>query len=173
MSLPSSRPTTPVSPSDAPPRLPLGPALSQRLPTLHPPEGVELRPSGVTSGGSGSAGTEARAVTSISAADLEAHFARQLTGQGWRRLNGNATGPLAWSTWTVPELAGAEGFLAVRELASGDLRILTVRIDTWADELGNPYDSSARYYDGYPYYSPANPMGPPGSRPGQSGADEE
>ena len=37
----------------------------------------------------------------MSAAALEAHFAKQLQAADWRRLDGRSDGPLCWSTWKV------------------------------------------------------------------------
>jgi hypothetical protein len=137
--------------------------LYQSLPTLYPPEGVTIRQTGGYGGSMGSYGMEARATTNRGAADLEAFFSQQLVEKGWRRQSGQASGPITWSAWAVPELEGYHGFLSVRELPGTDQRILGIRIDSEADESSG---SGGSY--GYPYYTgpmPASPASPPNTGP--------
>lgn len=79
---------------------------SDPLPPLEPPAGVTVLVGG--SGGSPlSRSSDAVAQTTMSMAELEAHYARQLAAAGWERRAGGADGPLAWSLWRVP--SGDEG----------------------------------------------------------------
>ncbi len=143
-------PTPPSAPSD----LPYGGRFSspyQSLPTLYPPDGVTIRQSGGYGGSSGSFSMEARAWTAMSAADLEAFFARQVAESGWTRLSGSADGLVAWSAWSVPDAEGAQGFLSIRELPGTDQRILSIRTDSEADDQGGSFYSGYSYG---PYGSP-------------------
>ena len=110
------------------------------LPPLEAPAGVVVLPGG--SGGSPLQRTsDAVAETTLSAAVLEAHYARQLETAGWQRTAGGSSGPLAWSVWRVPQdeadparpgfiLAPGEreGFLAVLEGPGPERRSLHVQV---------------------------------------------
>jgi hypothetical protein len=122
-------PSPPAGPLSRPMEPSAGPTLYLAVPTLYPPPGVELRRSPSSSAGTDSSGTEARAITTMPAADLEAFFAGQLRDLGWVRLSGSPAGTLVWSTWTVPELPDAQGLLTVHELPGTDQRLLAIRID--------------------------------------------
>ncbi len=104
------------------------PSASDVLPGLTAPTGVLLK---LTSGAFATdrAATDATAATSMSAADLEAHYARQLAGAGWVRVAGDASGPLAWSTWTVPGMGDLRGYLSVLEVSDQDRRDLHVQVE--------------------------------------------
>lgn len=147
-----SPPSIAVSPYDRSP----GTGLYQNLPTLYPPEGVTIRQSGSYGGSTGSYGMEARATTSMGAAELETFFSRQLAEKGWTRENGSASGPIAWSVWVLQDLERVQGFLSVRELPGADQRILSIRIDLETDDQRV---GSGGYY-GYPYYTPPVPASP-------------
>ena len=107
-----------------PMRLPPG---AELLPPLNAPPGVPVLPGGM-GGGPGLWTAVAVALTGRSAAELEAHYARQLAAAGWTRLDGGVVGPLAWSTWTVPGAGEWQGFLAVREAPGPDRRVLHVEV---------------------------------------------
>lgn len=103
-----------------------GPSAADALPGLSAPPGVPLR---LTSGGftADRAATTATAVTALSAADLEAHYARLLEAAGWTRTDGANTGPLVWSAWVVPGVGDFRGFLSALTV-SDDRRELTVQL---------------------------------------------
>ena len=103
-----------------------GPSAADALPGLAAPPGVPLR---LTSGGftADRAATTATAATTLPAAELQAHYARQLEAAGWTRTEGANTGPLVWSTWAVPGAGDFRGFLSVLEV-SDDRRELTVQL---------------------------------------------
>ena len=110
-----------VSPAPMQKQFPPG---MDKLPALYAPKGVALTAYGAP-GGPNRWGSEAVANTTLSARDLEGHFAAQLRSAGWSRTAGGADGPLAWSTWKVD--ATWTGFLSVLESASGT-RELSVRV---------------------------------------------
>jgi len=97
------------------------------LPGLAAPGGVLLRPAG-GSFSADRATSDAIAATSMSAADIEASYARQLIDAGWTRVAGNASGPVAWSTWTVPGPGDLRGYLSVLEVSDQDRRDLHVQV---------------------------------------------
>ena len=107
-----------------PMRLPPG---AELLPPLGAPPGVSVLPGGM-GGGSGLWTSVAVALTGRSAAELEAHYARQLAATGWTRLDGGVAGPLAWSTWAVPGEGEWQGFLSVREGPGPNRRVLHVEV---------------------------------------------
>jgi hypothetical protein len=99
-----------------------------KLPTLRAPDGVVLR-----GGMGGSAGmdrqtSDAGAVSKLSVGEIEAAFEQQLVAAGWTRLAGNASGPVAWSTWKIPGEGDWRGLLLVNETGA-DKRSLTVRAE--------------------------------------------
>jgi len=104
------------------------PGASDVLPGLGAPGGVLLK---LTGGAFATdrAATDATAATSMSAAALEAHYARQLSDAGWVRVAGDASGPIAWSTWTVPGTGDLRGYLSVLEVSDQDRRDLHVQIE--------------------------------------------
>ncbi len=103
-----------------------GPSAADTLPGLVAPQGVSLR---LTSGGftADRAATTATAATTLSPAALEAHYAGLLEAAGWTRTDGAASGPLAWSTWSVPGVGDFRGFLSALAV-SDDRRELTVQL---------------------------------------------
>jgi hypothetical protein len=106
-----------------------GPPYEQDLiPGLRPPAGVRLEARG-GGGGGGEWTSSARAQTSMSVADLEAHFAKQLEAGGWQRISGSASGPLAWSGWKIDEKDDWFGYLFVVEAPVPDQRSLWVRAE--------------------------------------------
>lgn len=127
-----------AGPCGAPPRpVPAPPLPTDPLPPLEPPASVTVLVGG--SGGSSlSRSSGAVAETAMSAAELEAHYARQLEAAGWTRSAGGAEGPLAWSVWQVPggedgppfTLAPGErqGFLTVVEGPGMNRRSLHVEV---------------------------------------------
>lgn len=72
--------------------------------------------------------SDAVAQTGMSAADLEAFYARQLATAGWTHVTGDATGPLAWSLWDVPDAGGQQGYLSVLEIEGKNVRDLHIQI---------------------------------------------
>ena len=147
------------------------------LPPLEAPAGVSILPSG--SGGSPfQRVSDAVAESDLSAAALEAHYARQLEAAGWQRTAGGASGPLAWSIWVVPEedadpagrgviLAPGEreGFLAVLEGPGPTRRSLHVQV-TSAGPAGGPGFGGFATAVAVPVGPPpvAVPVGPPPPR---------
>lgn len=117
------------------------------LPPLEPPAGVAVLPTS-NGGSSFSRASDAVAETSTSAADLEAHYARQLAVAGWVRTAGGAGGPLAWSVWRVPaeesrpgDPLGAgerQGFLAVLEGPGAGRRSLHLQVVAAGQGAGGP-----------------------------------
>ena len=107
------------------PRPPEGPPGFDRIPLLTPPAGVVLQTSGF-GGGPGRFSSDALAETAMSVAELEAHYAQQLTAAGWTRRDGGVDGPLAWSFWTVPGEGDFQGFLYVLEGPGANRRSLHV-----------------------------------------------
>jgi hypothetical protein len=101
------------------------------IPVLYAPAGTQI----LSSGGGARPGpgpsllmSEAVAESSLSVAELEASFADQLTAAGWTRQAGAATGPLAWSVWTVPGDGAYQGFLYVLDVPGGGRRSLHVEV---------------------------------------------
>lgn len=107
-----------------------GPSATDALPGLAAPSGVPLR---LTSGSftAERAATTATAATTMPAAALEAHYARQLTAAGWMRVDGAMSegfGAFAWSTWILPGAGDFRGFLSVLDAGDADRRELTVHV---------------------------------------------
>jgi hypothetical protein len=99
------------------------------LPPLHAPDGVILQLNG-GGGGPNRWTSEANAETDKSAAELEAHFARQLLAAGWTRTAGSSSGPLAWSTWKLPRDGDWSGFLFALEAPGQHRRALYARAES-------------------------------------------
>lgn len=107
------------------------PDAGDRVPPLTVPPGVRLYPDG--GGGSDHDwSSNALAETELSAADLEAHFARQLETRGWERLAEGAGRPVAWSLWRLPGEEDWQGILTVAEWPGRNLRSLSIRIQSSA-----------------------------------------
>lgn len=86
----------------------------ETLPYLQgPPEAGFI--TGSYSGSGGLRYAIAVLATALSAADLEAHYARQLTAAGWQRRETGACGPLAWSVWDTTLGIDFQGYLWVLE----------------------------------------------------------
>lgn len=104
------------------------------IPALRPPPEVRLM--GMGSGGSDRSWTStATAETSKSVSELESHFAQQLSEKGWTRLNGSASGPLAWSSWRLP--SEWQGYLIVVEAPGTDRRSLWVQVESTSGGRGS------------------------------------
>jgi len=99
------------------------------LPELRPPPGIKLQSQG-SHGGGGSWTSEARAQTEMPVPDMEAHFAKQLTAAGWRRIGGAADEATGWSSWEVPKPGNWHGLLLVLSPFPG-WRALLVRAETF------------------------------------------
>ena len=119
------------NPGRAPPGVRRG---SERMPSLHPPAGISLKPRG---GGGGGDGWFSQAVveTDRSVADLEAHFATQLAAAGWSRVNGRADEVVGWSSWRLPGEGDWRGLLLVLAAFGSMQRSLQLSI-----EAGEPND---------------------------------
>ena len=96
-----------------------------KLPALRAPTGVAMRPSG-GGGGNDRQSSDATAVGTMSATDLEAAFDQQLTAAGWSRVARGADGPIAWSTWKLPGDGDWRGLLLINEV-TGDVRSLLLQ----------------------------------------------
>jgi hypothetical protein len=106
------------------------------IPTLAPPAGVRLQPTG-GSGGPGTWGSEAQAETEISATALETHFSQQLAEAGWSLAERGAGSNLAWSTWQVPAEEDEQlGVLLIVELPEAQRRALSVRVYSRTGDFG-------------------------------------
>ncbi len=98
-----------------------------RVPALAAPAGVAIaNPTGTI--GPNRAVVEAIATAAATAADLDAAYGAQLVAAGWTKTGGNANGPVAWSTYTVPGEGGYSGFLSVREIPGGNVRELFLSV---------------------------------------------
>lgn len=99
-----------------------------RIPALRPPSDVQFRFGSGTSGSNNGQTSETNAITTRGASDLEAYFAGQLSTAGWTRVDGSASGPIAFSRWKVPGDGNWTGILLVIETGS-DTRLLSVRAE--------------------------------------------
>lgn len=116
---------------------------AERLPALTAPADVQIQMNG-SGGGPNRFTSDATALTAQSASALEAHFAQQLQAAGWTRVAGNATGPLAWSTWTVPGDGGYEGFLYALDAPGQNRKELHVQVESATASFGGgPYAPTA------------------------------
>jgi hypothetical protein len=111
-----------------------GPRLEgiSRLPALTAPADVALGRSGGAGGGQRDGQMEATLQTRASAAELEAHFARQLAAGGWTRREGTADADLASSTWTLPGDDTWQGMVFVIAWPDSDRRLAAVRVASTA-----------------------------------------
>lgn len=100
---------------------------AERMPTLHPPEGMPLRGGG-GGGGGGSWHSEASLETDLPVAELQPHFDKQLERAGWNHVSGSADDVVAWSSWQLPGEGGWHGILLVLASQPGE-RFLYVRIE--------------------------------------------
>lgn len=97
-----------------------------RVPALPAPMGVAIaNPNGTV--GPNRVTVEAVATAAATAVDLDAAYGAQLVAAGWMRTGGNANGPVAWSTYTVPGEGGYTGYLSVREIG-GNVRELFLSV---------------------------------------------
>jgi hypothetical protein len=94
-----------------------------RLPILSAPPDID-----VLLNNESTTTSDAVAQTGMSAADLEAFYSRQLATAGWTHVAGDATGPLAWSVWNVPDTGGQQAYLSVLEIAGKNIRDLHIQI---------------------------------------------
>jgi hypothetical protein len=105
-------------------------AMSRLLPRLSGPPGVPLQSSGMSSMGPDAAMSSVIATTDQSVSELERFFAQQLEAAGWTlRLRG-AEGPVAWSTWTLPEASDHAGFLYALEAPGENRKRLTLQAES-------------------------------------------
>ena len=111
------------------------------IPELRQPVGVRVLNA---SGGGGGASWMSEAVveTTMAVSELEAHFASQLEKAGWNKRAGSAAGPLAWSSWAVPEKGEWYGYLFVVEAPGENRRSLWVRIESTRDRSGGGWHST-------------------------------
>lgn len=119
---------------DNPGRHPGRPPGLERMPSLHPPAGISLKPRG-GGGGGDSWYSQAVVETDRSVADLEAHFATQLAAAGWSRVNGRADEVVGWSSWRLPGEGDWRGLLLVLAAFGSMQRSLQLSI-----EAGEPND---------------------------------
>jgi hypothetical protein len=82
------------------------------LPALYPPGGVVLRSTG-GGGGPDRWSSDAVADTALAPAVLEAHFAGQMAGAGWTRIEGAGGAAAAWSAWSTDQPSPKIGLLLV------------------------------------------------------------
>jgi hypothetical protein len=101
---------------------------AERMPTLHPPEGMPMRGGG-GGGGGGSWHSEASVETDQPVADLNAHFGGQLERAGWKRIASSVDEVTGWSTWQLPGDGAWRGILLVLAARPGR-RFLYVRIES-------------------------------------------
>ncbi len=102
---------------------------ADRVPTLAAPQGVAVQ---IVAGGGITPSryvNEANATTPRDAADLEAEFAAQLSAAGWMRTGGAASGPFAFSTWTLPGDGELTALLTVLETPGDDRRVLHIEVN--------------------------------------------
>jgi hypothetical protein len=115
------------------------------LPSLSAPDGVTVRPTG-TSGGGNSTGSAAIASAEMSVDALNAFYTRQLQSAGWVQA-GSATAPmLDWSTWSITDHSGYQGFFYVRQGPADGQLSLHVDVsstDPNANQIGGVYTGSA------------------------------
>lgn len=81
------------------------PDMMQLIPPLLPPPGASQQGGG-GGGGAGRWQTNATVETALPVADVLAHYDRQLEKGGWRRRDGGASGPAAWSFWAFQDNDG-------------------------------------------------------------------
>lgn len=118
----------------------------ERMPALHPPEGIPLRGGG-GGGGGGSWHSEATLETDLPVAELQSHFGRQLERAGWKQVAGSADDVVAWSSWELPGDGGWHGTLLVLAAKAGE-RFLYVRIAADEPRDGGGHISSVSSYRG-------------------------
>jgi hypothetical protein len=80
--------------------------------------------------------------TAKAVSELEAHFASQLEKAGWKKRDGGATGPLAWSSWALPGKGEWYGYLFVVEAPGENRRSLWVRIESTRDGRGGGWHTA-------------------------------
>lgn len=119
---------------------------AERMPALHPPEGIPLRGGG-GGGGGGSWHSEASLETDLSVAELQSHFAMQLERGGWKRVAGSSDDVVAWSSWQLPGEGGWHGILLVLAARPGE-RFLYLRIEANDPRDGGRHISSVSSYRG-------------------------
>jgi len=88
--------------------------------------------------------------TSLSAAELEAHYARHLMADGWSRQVGTAEGPVAWSTLSGPEGRDVQGLLVAVQWPASEHRLVLLELDSATNPLPGATGSSV----------PVGPAGP-------------
>ena len=102
---------------------------ADRVPALAAPQGVAVQ---IVAGGGITPNryvNEATATTARSAVDLEAEFAAQLAVAGWTRTGGAASGPVAFSTWTIPGDGNLTALLTILETPGVDRRVLHIEVN--------------------------------------------
>ncbi len=125
---------------DAPPEEAMNGAGTQNMrmhssiPPLTAPQGATLQ----HGGGGGSAGdswwSHARMTTALDLDRVMAHFDRQLTTGGWRRVEGGASSHAGWSLWSlkVEERAYIGVFNAIQMPDQADQYLLQARVEASA-----------------------------------------
>ncbi len=114
-------------------------ATSRLLPRLSGPPGVPLQSSGMSTMGQDYAMSSALATTGMSVTELERFFAEQLVAAGWMLRARGGEGPVAWSTWALPEADDQAGFLYVLEAPGEHRKRLTLQAESAA--AGSPMTS--------------------------------
>lgn len=101
------------------------------LPPLAPPPGAQFRSSG--GGGGGNFVTaEAEIGTSMTVADLAAHYAAQLASAGWEQLDSSSAAAVEWSAWRLSDAQGnawTATFYIAQKGDSPNAFLMTLRAD--------------------------------------------
>ena len=105
-------------PRQMPPRR--DPVVELMPPLIAPPD-VTLQPRTFGTGDSWTA--EASTQSDKPPAELESYFHAQLNGLGWKRLGGDGTDRLAWSSWSVPGQDKWRALLVVAAAFPGELSL--------------------------------------------------
>jgi hypothetical protein len=119
---------------------------ADRMPALHPPEGIPLRGGG-GGGGGGSWHSEASLETDLPVAELQSHFAKQLERAGWNRFAGSSDDVVGWSSWRLPGEGGWHGILLVLAARPGN-PFLYLRIEANEPRDGGGHIASMSSFRG-------------------------
>jgi hypothetical protein len=111
---------------------------SRLLPRVSGPSGVPLQSSGISTMGDDYAMSSVVANTDMGVVDLERFFAQQVEAAGWTLRTRGAEGPVAWSTWTLPESGEYAGFLYALEAPGEQRKRLTLQAESASGGMTSP-----------------------------------
>jgi hypothetical protein len=131
-------PTSYVTPCSTDTRRGYPGTTSRLLPRISGPSGVPLQSSGISTMGEDYAMSSVVANTDMGVAELERFVGGQLEAAGWTLRMRRAEGPVAWSSWSLPDGSEYNGFLYALEAPGEHRKRLTLQAESASGGMTSP-----------------------------------